>query len=94
MDEQGKAEGTANPVQTTVFFRVKKGLCGDGVDGGNPLRSWGGLRGASHPLINQDPNKNNTQEVTVLIQVPPHAYQSPLVRGNPLFPWKGLDRRV
>ena len=24
----------------------------------------------------------------------PGAYQSPLVRGNPLFPWEGLDRRA
>jgi hypothetical protein len=46
------------------------------------------------PWGSQDPNKNNTEEVTVLVLVPPHAYQSPLVRGNPLFPWKGLDRRA
>ena len=31
---------TANPVQTTAFFGVKKGFSGSAVDAGNPLRSY------------------------------------------------------
>jgi hypothetical protein len=30
----------------------------------------------------------------VSVRVFPQPYQSSLVRGNPLSPWKGLDRRV
>jgi hypothetical protein len=33
----GKSARTANPVQTTGFFGVKKGFRGEGVNVGNPL---------------------------------------------------------
>jgi hypothetical protein len=32
-----KAVRTANPVQTTAIFGVKRGFTGEGVDAGNPL---------------------------------------------------------
>ena len=34
VDKQGKAARTANPVQTTRFLGVKRGLPWDGVDAG------------------------------------------------------------
>jgi len=36
-DFGGKAERTANPVQTTGIFGVKRGYCRNAVDGGNPF---------------------------------------------------------
>ena len=35
-------------MQTTGFSGVKRGFRVDGVDGGNPLRGWGGLREEAH----------------------------------------------
>ena len=34
---EGKAVRTANPVQTTAVFGVKRGYCRNAVDGGNPF---------------------------------------------------------
>ncbi len=36
---------TANPVQTSPIFRVKKGFFGYPVVAGNPLLSWKGFKG-------------------------------------------------
>jgi len=34
----GEPEETANPVQTSAIFGVKRGCCGDAVDAGFPLQ--------------------------------------------------------
>jgi hypothetical protein len=39
----GETARTANPVQTTGFFGVKKGFCGNGVYGGNPFMIAAGI---------------------------------------------------
>jgi hypothetical protein len=38
-----EAARTANPVHTTPVFGVKKGICGDAVDGGNPYMMAAGI---------------------------------------------------
>jgi hypothetical protein len=35
---KAESERTVNPLQTTAFFGVKKGVRRDAVDGGNPLQ--------------------------------------------------------
>ena len=42
----GESVRTANPVQTTACFGVKKGFCRNAVDGGNPVWGWRVLQGA------------------------------------------------
>jgi hypothetical protein len=44
-----KAARTANPVQTTPFFGVKRGYSRDGVDGENPMPLERFMGGGSPP---------------------------------------------
>jgi hypothetical protein len=41
-----EAERTANPLQTTPFFGVKRGFRWDAVEGGNPTMIAAGIGGA------------------------------------------------
>ena len=43
MDKQGEADRTANPLQTTPFFGVKRGFRWDAVEGGNPFKMASGI---------------------------------------------------
>jgi len=86
--EWGESARTANPVQTTGFFVVKKGFFGYAVDAGNPLRSWRGLRGAGHSRYGHS-IAERTETLPLFFDTKVEERNVPLGRQGPLRTERG-----